>query len=105
MPLGFKNATCGSIDPAINAIKAATVPQTFLGVSPQGVASAVTTLGNPDCHIILRGGACGPNFSSSHVAEAREKLVAAKLPVAVMIDASHDNCGKDHRNHGIVVTN
>ena len=54
MPLGFKNATNGSILPAINAIKAATSPQTFLGISQEGIASAVSTNGNPHCHIILR---------------------------------------------------
>jgi 3-deoxy-7-phosphoheptulonate synthase len=96
MPLGFKNATNGALAPAINAIRAALAPQTFLGVSPDGVASAVTTKGNPDCHIILRGGDSGPNFSSTHVAEATALLAQAGLPTAVMVDASHANCGKNH---------
>jgi 3-deoxy-7-phosphoheptulonate synthase len=64
MPLGFKNATNGSLQPAVNAIKAATSPQTFLGISAEGIASAVTTNGNPHCHIILRGGEAGPNYSA-----------------------------------------
>lgn len=97
MPLGFKNATNGALQPAINAIKAATQPQTFLGVSPDGVASAVTTKGNPDCHIILRGGDDGPNFSADDVAKTTTLLEAAGLPPAVMVDASHANCAKDHR--------
>lgn len=96
MPLGFKNATFGSIGPAINAIKAATSPQTFLGVDEAGIASAVTTKGNPFCHIILRGGANGPNYDEASVQAAAAELEKAGLNKAVMIDASHDNSGKDH---------
>lgn len=97
MPLGFKNGTFGHIVPAINAIKAAMQPQTFLGVNEDGVASAVTTSGNPDCHIILRGGESGPNFGADNVIETIDGLEAAKLKPAIMIDASHGNCAKDHR--------
>ena len=96
MPLGFKNGTFGHITPAINAIKAAMQPQTFLGVSDEGIASAVTTRGNPDCHIILRGGEDGPNYGADNVMETRDALEAAKLKPAIMIDASHGNCAKDH---------
>jgi 3-deoxy-7-phosphoheptulonate synthase len=96
MPLGFKNGTFGHISPAVNAIKAAMQPQTFLGVSEDGVASAVTTSGNPDCHIILRGGESGPNYGADDVAVTRAALEAAKLKPAIMIDASHGNCAKDH---------
>ena len=97
MPLGFKNGTFGHIMPAINAIKAAIQPQTFLGVSEDGIASAVTTSGNPDCHIILRGGESGPNYGADNVIETIDGLEAAKLKPAIMIDASHGNCAKDHR--------
>jgi len=97
MPIGFKNGTMGNLEPAINAIKAATQPQTFLGVGMDGRASAVSTSGNPDCHIILRGGEGGPNHHASDVAAAREQLRAHKLTEAIMIDASHGNCRKDHR--------
>jgi len=97
MPIGFKNGTMGNLEPAINAIKAATQPQTFLGVGMDGRASAVSTSGNPDCHIILRGGEGGPNHHASDVAAARELLRAHKLTEAIMIDASHGNCRKDHR--------
>ncbi|MFM2241853.1 MAG: hypothetical protein RLZ97_708, partial [Verrucomicrobiota bacterium] len=97
MPVGFKNSTAGDLVAAINATKAAGLPQTFLGVSDQGIASAVTTTGNPHCHIILRGGENGPNFDAASVAAARDALIAAKLPPAIMIDASHANCGKDDR--------
>lgn len=96
MPLGFKNGTFGHITPAVNAIKAAIQPQTFLGVSEDGIASAVSTSGNPDCHIILRGGEDGPNYGADDVAETRAALEAAKLKPAIMIDASHGNCAKDH---------
>ena len=96
MPLGFKNGTNGSLVAAVNAIKAATQPQTFLGVSPQGIASAVTTKGNPYCHIILRGGENGPNYDHDHVATSETLLEEAGLRPAIMIDASHDNSGKDH---------
>ncbi len=97
MPLGFKNATNGSLVPAVNAIKAAMQPQTFLGVSSRGVASSVTTKGNPHCHIILRGGEMGTNYEAEHVAVTGDLLEVADLRRAIMIDASHDNSGKDHR--------
>ena len=96
MPLGFKNGTLGNLEPAVNAIKAAAQPQTFLGVGMDGRASAVTTTGNPDCHIILRGGESGPNYDERNIAETREMLVKHGLKPAIMIDASHGNCRKDH---------
>ncbi|RYD44019.1 MAG: 3-deoxy-7-phosphoheptulonate synthase, partial [Verrucomicrobiaceae bacterium] len=97
MPMGFKNGTLGNLEPAINAIKAATQPQTFLGVGMDGRASAVTTTGNPDCHIILRGGESGPNHDAASVKATRELLEKSGLKPAIMIDASHGNCRKDHR--------
>jgi 3-deoxy-7-phosphoheptulonate synthase len=96
MPLGFKNATPGTIAPAIHAIEAARQPHTFLGISTDGVASAVSTTGNPHCHIVLRGGDDGPNYSADHVADAERRLEKAGLDKAVMIDCSHGNSGKDH---------
>lgn len=96
MPLGFKNAIPGTIDPAVNAIKAASQPQTFLGISGDGVASFVTTTGNPDCHIVLRGGDAGPNYSAQHVAQASRQLAKAGLDDVVLTDCSHGNSGKDH---------
>ncbi len=96
MPLGFKNGTFGHVLPAVNAIKAAMQSQTFLGVSDEGVASAVTTHGNPDCHIILRGGDDGPNYGADNVAETEDALDAAGLRHSIMIDASHGNCAKNH---------
>jgi hypothetical protein len=67
MPIGFKNGTDGSVQTAINAIRAASQPQTFLGINIEGAASAVVTAGNPNCHIVLRGGSSGPNYSPGHL--------------------------------------
>jgi len=96
MPIGFKNGTMGSIDLAVNAIKAASAPQSFLGVSDEGVASAVTTKGNDYCHIILRGGANGPNYDAESVAATEADLEKAGLRQTLIIDASHANCNKDY---------
>src|SRR5690606_22566676 len=94
MPLGFKNGTDGGLTVAINAIKAASQPQTFLGVNIEGQAAAVVTRGNPNCHIVLRGGSKGPNYSPAHIAEAGQTLQKAGLIPAIMVDASHDNSSK-----------
>jgi 3-deoxy-7-phosphoheptulonate synthase len=105
MPLGFKNTTGGDIQAAVNAIKAATQPQTFLGINEQGVASAVTTRGNPSCHIILRGGDAGPNYDAKCISAAEALLAKNGLPAAVMVDASHGNCCKDHTKMADVFNN
>ncbi len=94
MPLGFKNGTDGSIQSAINAIKAAAQPQTFLGINLAGAAAAVVTRGNPDCHIVLRGGATGPNYSPAHIAQTEQLLAKAGLPRSILVDCSHDNSAK-----------
>ena len=97
MPLGFKNATNGDLKVAINAIQAASQPQTFLGIDNAGQANAITTKGNPNCHIVLRGGSDGPNYSAADVAEAQEKSAKDNLEPAIMIDCSHANSNKDHK--------
>jgi 3-deoxy-7-phosphoheptulonate synthase len=94
MPLGFKNGTDGSIGTAINAIKAAAQPQTFLGINVEGAASAIVTRGNPDCHIVLRGGSKGPNYSAKDIAAVESLLVKAGLRNTIMVDCSHDNSSK-----------
>ena len=94
MPIGFKNGTDGSIQTAINAIQAAGQPHTFLGINLDGAASAVVTRGNPNCHIVLRGGSGGPNYSAAHIAQAEELLTKARLPKSVLVDCSHDNSAK-----------
>lgn len=94
MPLGFKNGTDGSFGAALNAIRAAAQPQTFLGINLDGRASAVVTRGNPNCHIVLRGGASGPNYSPAHIAQAEAILAKAGLPKSILVDCSHDNSAK-----------
>ncbi|MDX2185927.1 MAG: 3-deoxy-7-phosphoheptulonate synthase [Opitutaceae bacterium] len=94
MPIGFKNGTDGTLSAAINAIKAASQPQTFLGINLAGAASAVRTRGNPNCHIVLRGGAAGPNYGPTHVAQTEQLLAKAGLPKSILIDCSHDNSSK-----------
>ena len=89
MPIGFKNGTGGTVQIAIDAVRAAAFPHRFLGVTEQRLAAIVITRGNPDCHVILRGGARGPNFDAASVASALESLRAAGLPERVMVDASH----------------
>jgi 3-deoxy-7-phosphoheptulonate synthase len=94
MPLGFKNGTDGRVRGAIHAIKAAARGQSFLGISADGRAAAVRTRGNPDCHIVLRGGAGGPNFSAPDIAEVESRLEEAGLRRTIMVDCSHDNSGR-----------
>ena len=102
MPIGFKNGTGGTVQIAIDAVRAAAYPHRFLGVTEQGLASIVITRGNPDCHVILRGGARGPNHDASSVATVLEQLRAAGLPERVMIDASHGNSERDHERQVVV---
>jgi 3-deoxy-7-phosphoheptulonate synthase len=94
MPMGIKNGTDGSLQTAINAIRAASQPQTFLGINLDGAASAVVTAGNPNCHIVLRGGSAGPNFSAEHIRKAEQLLEAAGLIKSILVDCSHDNSKK-----------
>ena len=103
MPVGFKNATSGNVKTALNAILAASQEQTFLGIDRQGQASAVTTAGNPDCHLILRGGENGINYDEKSVREAQKNSNDAGLVTPVMIDCSHANSGKDPANQPAVL--
>ncbi|GAA3293910.1 3-deoxy-7-phosphoheptulonate synthase [Arthrobacter citreus] len=96
MPVGFKNGTDGSLEVALDACQAAAAPQTFLGIDGGGRASMVSTAGNPDTHVILRGGTAGPNFSAPDVAAATHALAARNLNPRLVIDASHANSGKNH---------
>jgi 3-deoxy-7-phosphoheptulonate synthase len=96
MPVGFKNGTDGSIQAAVDGVQAAAASHVFFGMDELGRGAVVETAGNPDCHVILRGGSAGPNFDADSVAAACDRLVAAGLPGNVMIDCSHANSGKDH---------
>jgi len=97
MPVGFKNSTDGSLDSAVNAILAASSPHSFIGIDNSGQTALLHTRGNPDCHIILRGGT-QPNYDQQSIANCIDKLQQKKLSTAVIIDCSHGNSNKDHNN-------
>ena len=105
MPIGFKNGTDGSFSTAINAMQAASRSHHFLGVNDHGYASIVNTTGNPDGHIVLRGGSNGVNFENHHVRSISSKLKENNLPQKVMIDCSHGNSNKDYRKQSDVLKN
>lgn len=94
MPIGFKNGTDGGLTVAINAIRAARQPQTFLGIGLDSRAAAVSTSGNPNCHVVLRGGSKGSNFSPESIVETERQLAEVGLPLSILVDASHDNSSK-----------
>ena len=96
MPVGFKNATDGDVQVAVEACLSAARGHTYLGVTADGVIGVVTSSGNRDCHVVLRGGRPGPNYEPPYVGKALDLLTAAGLPRRVVIDASHGNSGKDH---------
>jgi 3-deoxy-7-phosphoheptulonate synthase len=102
MPVGFKNGTDGDVQVAVDACRASAAGHTFFGVTDNGAAAVVTTAGNPDTHVILRGGRGGPNYEPSHVAKALDLITGAGLPRRLMVDASHGNSGKDHRRQPVV---
>ncbi|KAB8197383.1 3-deoxy-7-phosphoheptulonate synthase [Nonomuraea phyllanthi] len=103
MPVGFKNATDGDVQAAIDGVYASSHPQVFFGIDDDGRAAVVSTTGNPDCHIILRGGRGGPNFDPESVRDALKLLRKAELPERLVVDASHGNSGKDHVRQAAVV--
>jgi 3-deoxy-7-phosphoheptulonate synthase len=96
MPVGFKNGTDGNVAVAVDAVRAAAVPHTFAGIDFIGMPAVLHTRGNPDCHIILRGGRDAPNYDAESIAAALQRLRDVRLPARVVVDASHDNSGKDH---------
>ncbi len=104
MPVGFKNGTAGSIKLAVDAVRAAGAPHAFAGVDVSGTPAVLYTEGNPDCHVILRGGKRAPNYGAAGVSETLGLLREAGLPERVIIDASHDNSGKDHERQPLVVS-
>jgi 3-deoxy-7-phosphoheptulonate synthase len=103
MPVGVKNPTDGDVQVAVDGVRAAAAGHVFMGINPDGLASLITTTGNPDCHVILRGSATGPNHDAASVAAALDRLRAAGLPGRVVVDASHGNSGKDHVRQAAVV--
>jgi 3-deoxy-7-phosphoheptulonate synthase len=102
-PVGFKNGTDGGLQVAIDAMLAALQPHSFLGINHEGRIAVVKTTGNPDVHIVLRGGRNAPNYSAADVKRTEELLRKAGLPTAVMVDCSHGNSLKDHtRQEGVL---
>jgi 3-deoxy-7-phosphoheptulonate synthase len=102
MPIGFKNGTDGGLAVAANAMVAASHPHTFLGITLDGESALVRTRGNPDRHIVLRGGEASPNYAAEFVAEATRLVADQRLSRPVMIDCSHANSRKDHRRQALV---
>lgn len=97
MPVGFKNATDGNIQVALNAMQSSLRSHHFLGISPEGKISKFSTKGNPYSHIVLRGGDGKPNYDEKSIKFVEDMLEAAKLRKKIVIDCSHANSNKDHR--------
>ncbi len=102
MPVGFKNATDGSLTAAINAMKSARAPHHFLGIDKRGRSAVIETTGNKTGHLVLRGGEARPNYDPASVAEAVRRLREAGLPPLLMVDCSHANSGKVHAQQEVV---
>ncbi len=102
MPVGFKNATDGNIQVAINAMKSSLTPHSFLGIDFQGRISVYKTRGNPYAHVVLRGSDSQPNFDPKSVAACIKALREEKLNPKIMIDCSHGNSNKDHKKQAQV---
>ena len=101
-PVGFKNATSGEVQVAIEAVVSAAQPHTFLGHTKNGQSAIFVTTGNPDCHVILRGGRRTVNYTADSVAQVCRQLEDAELPPHVMIDCSHANSNKDYTRQALV---
>ncbi|KAJ4993076.1 phospho-2-dehydro-3-deoxyheptonate aldolase [Stagonosporopsis vannaccii] len=97
-PIGFKNGTDGGLTVAVDAIGSAAAKHHFMGVTKQGLAAITRTSGNEHCFVILRGGSKGTNFDSASIKTVRESLRKKNLPEVMMVDCSHGNSNKDHRN-------
>jgi 3-deoxy-7-phosphoheptulonate synthase len=95
MPVGFKNGTDGSVQTAVDAMRSSRSGHSFLGIDQDGMTSIIKTAGNPDGHLVLRGGRDGVNYHPHQTANAAAKLKATGVPSVIMIDCSHANSGKD----------
>ncbi|SET30144.1 3-deoxy-7-phosphoheptulonate synthase [Thorsellia anophelis] len=101
MAVGFKNGTDGNLGTAINALSSASMPHSFVGINQQGQVALLKTQGNPDGHIILRGGKC-PNYSATDILECEKQLEKAKVIPSLMVDCSHGNSNKDYKQQPVV---
>ena len=104
-PVGFKNGTSGNVQIAIDAILSAAHSHTFLGHTKLGQSAIFVTTGNPDCHLILRGGRGTVNYTAEDVAETAALMEKAGIPSRLMIDFSHANSSKDYRRQAAVCHN
>ncbi|WP_405167422.1 3-deoxy-7-phosphoheptulonate synthase [Nocardia sp. NBC_01499] len=104
MPVGIKNGTDGDVQVAVDGVRAAAASHVFPGTDLDGRAALIRTTGNPDCHVILRGGTSGTNYDAVSVAAAGTLLAKAGLPERLVVDASHGNSNKDHNKQVDVVT-
>lgn len=102
MPIGFKNGTDGSLANAMNGLLSARQPHAFLGIDADGVTSVVKTTGNPDGHLVLRGGRGKSNYHADDIASAAALAAENGIARGVMIDCSHDNSGKDHTKQAAI---
>jgi len=101
--IGFKNGTDGGLKVASDAMSASLHEHNFLGINYEGIISIVNTKGNPDVHIVLRGGNDGPNYSEQDIADTVKRLSENNLPPAIMVDCSHANSNKDHNRQAEVL--
>jgi 3-deoxy-7-phosphoheptulonate synthase len=104
-PIGFKNGTDGNLQIALDAMKAARHPHSFLGINRDGLSSIVQTYGNPDVHVVLRGGNNRPNYYPEDIAAAEESLTKSGLTPTVMVDCSHGNSEKKYEKQPEVLNN
>ncbi len=102
MPVGFKNGTEGSLQVAINAMTSARAPHHFVGINADGQTAIIKTMGNPDRHLVLRGGGGRTNYEAQDVAKAEAAVAGEGITRPIMIDCSHDNSKKDHTRQGLV---
>lgn len=105
LPVGFKNSTDGSISIACDAMRASAHPHTHFGVNGNGHSAVLRTDGNPDTHLVLRGGASGPNFDRLSIADAKSAMNKTSLPSRILVDCSHANSNKSHSRQPEVFTN
>jgi 3-deoxy-7-phosphoheptulonate synthase len=102
MPVGFKNGTEGSLQVAINAMTSARAPHHFVGINADGQTAIIKTMGNPDRHLVLRGGGGRTNYEAQDVAKAEAAVAGEGIARSIMIDCSHDNSRKDHTRQRLV---
>ncbi len=101
MPIGFKNGTNGSLSVAVNALQSAASPHHFMGINRQGQVALIQTSGNPDGHVILRGGTA-PNYDAKSIAECEQALAKQGIDPGIIVDCSHGNSSKDYTRQPLV---